>query len=389
MKKRLMPGAACAIISGAAAEGFLNLCQSRSLMIRAAERIDELSIRIYLPAGELGRAAEAAAVAGCSFELLDAGRGRKTLRLFRRRSAAIIFALIFIALIFWSRFYIWEISVSGNESVSTGRIMAALSTCGVESGRFWPELSSEDIRSRVLVMLPELSWISVSMNGSRANVQVRERIMQPEMLQSGQAGDIVAAREGFIVSISATVGTAMVERGRAVEKGDVLISGSSGFEQGRMRRAQGTVMAQTFNSLSVVSPEKRQEKIYTRAWRSRYTLVIGNKRINFYSDSSISDAKCDTIISEWRACIKGLFSLPVSIIRQTDRFYETVQTGTDGNEILLLQEAILDGYMKKLEEKGQIIDSDRESAHAGGLIYRVMRARCIEDIGTPAPGQQE
>lgn len=384
-----MPTAACAIISGAAAEGFLNLCQSRGIMIKAAERIDDLSIMVYLPAGELGQAAGAAERAGCSFEPVDAGRGRKTLGLMKRRWAAIIFAIIFSALIFWSRFYIWEISVSGNESVSTGRIMAALSACGVESGRFWPGLSSEDIRSRVLVMLPELSWISVSMNGSIAHVQVRERVMPPEMLYRGQ-GDIIAAREGFIVSISATAGTAMAERGRAVEKGEILISGTgSGYGGAGGIRAQGTVMAQTFNSLGVVSPAQTQEKIYTGASKSRYTLVIGNKRINFYSDSSISDAKCDTIISEWRACIKGLFSLPLSVIRQTDMFYETVQTETDGNETLMLQETILDRYMKTLEEKGRILDSDRKSESAGGLIYRVLRARCIEDIAQAAPGRGE
>lgn len=385
--RNFLPGTAAAEVSGAAPEGFLNICSSFGPELISVSRAGDFSLLVEFPAAELERAERAALQSRCSLKLLRDGYGARAGRLLRRRAAAAVLALIFVAVLFWSKFFVWEIEISGNDSVSSGRILACLAEAGVESGKFWPGFSSEDIRSRVLAHLPELSWISVNMQGSLAQVQVVERVLPPELVYKGSPTDIVAAKDGFVTAISAPVGTALVSRGAAVSAGDILISGAveSSFAQPRFLRAQGSVTAETFTLLQAVSPEKITAKSYTGRESSRFALIIGDMRINFYSDSSISGEKCDTIVSVWKAEIKGLFSLPLSIVRETDRFYESRCLPADGGGSLLLMDAVLDGLLAQSIGEGEVLDCDRDSFVSDGLIRRVLRARCLEEIGLAQP----
>ena len=370
-------------VEGAATEGFLNLCAQWGVELISVQRVDELSLRVSLPNGQLAAAEKAAGRSQCSVELLRRGFGARAGGAARRRAAALVLAAAFIALLFWSKFYVWEIEVSGNETVSTGEILTVLAQSGVETGAFWPGFSSEDIRSRVLVLLPELAWISVNMHGALASVEVVERTGAPELIYNGSPADIVAAKSGFVTAVSAPVGTALVKRGSAVSEGDILISGivESSFAQPRFLRAYGSVTAETFTNIVAVSPEKTQAKTCTGREKSRFALIIGDKRINFYSDSSISDANCDTIISVWKAEIKGLFSLPVSIVRETARYYETSELSADSAEAAMLLESVLAAELEKQTGGGQVLDSDRKIYASDGLIYASLRARCLEEIG--------
>ena len=95
-----------------------------------------------------------------------------------------------------SGLYIWDIDIVGNETVSDSEILDALSECGVYIGANWTGFNSDMIRSRALELMPQLSFITVNVHGSRATVIVRERI-EPPALESGTGTrDMVARRSG-------------------------------------------------------------------------------------------------------------------------------------------------------------------------------------------------
>lgn len=378
-------------ISGALPERFLNSCAAAGLEIISAERVADYLVRVRIPDSQR-KAAEALAVKS-QCEVLK----RKSTGLFlwagilRRRMCAAVLGTLVVALLFWSKFFVWEISVSGNETVRTGEILDALAACGVESGSFWPDFSPENIRSQVLVLLPELSWLTVNMRGSLAEVTVVERTEIPEMVFDGAPADIVAEKDGFITGISALVGTAMTERGSAVTKGDILISGAveSSFAQPRFLRSYGSVTAETYREMTAVSPEIVSVKRYTGREKSKFALIIGDKRINFYSDSSISDTLCDKIISVWKAKVEGLFSMPISIVRVTEHCYELETLGADSFDVAVKLESVLDHALLADIGDGEIISRDISFSSKDGLIYACLRAKCEEEIGTLQEMSQE
>ena len=215
-------------VSGAMPAAFLNQCAGRGVSLLSAETDgDPYTLRIRLRSRDLRRAERAARKSQCTLETLASGGApRLGAKLLRRALAAAGLLLVFL-LLAWSKLYIWEIDVTGNETVSTGRILDGLRECGVDAGSFWPGITSDNLRSELLMELPELAWATVNIHGSRAEVIVRERVPKPEIWYANTPVDVVAAKTGFVTEVRALNGTALVRPGSAVTAGETLISSAA------------------------------------------------------------------------------------------------------------------------------------------------------------------
>ncbi len=374
---------ACVTVSGAMPEALLNACAAAGIEIISAVPVDPVTLRLTVPYRRLRQVQSLAQKCMCTLsEETNAGAAAMGRKLWHRL-VAFVLALCALGLLFVSRAYIWEIEVTGNETVSTGEILDALEQCGVGLGSFWPNFTSDSIRSRVLAQIPELSWLTVNVRGSRAEVIVRERIPKPEMIDNDEPFDIFARKEGFIVEVRALAGSAQVRRGQAVSRGQLLISGAVEDITGGVRgvHAYGEVTARTYYEINAICPAMQEEKRYTGEKKDRWALVIGNNRINFYGNSSISDSDCDRIYTEYKMEIEGLFSLPVSLVRERSVFYECASVPADAYQQRLLLEQEL--HQRLLEETngGKIIYESFSRSQSGDIISVCLRAECEESIG--------
>ena len=374
-------------ISGDMPERFINRCSGAGIKLLGVRRKEPYKTDIIIYERDLDAAQNAAAYCSCEARLIKRKGARRLGSRIWKRLFPMLAALGFVSILFWSKFYVWEIEVSGNESVSTGKILDALSEAGVECGAFWPDFSADNIRSEVLVRLPELSWISVNMNGSLAEVIAVERSERPEMVYEGESADIVADHSGFVTAVEALVGQTEVRPGSAVNEGDILISGAveSSFAPPRFVRSQGSVLAEINSELTAVSPEKANIRRDTGKIKRKYAVIIGNNRINFYSGSSISHSFCDKIISVWKLEAEGLFSLPVSIVCEEEIFYEWQEISRDSYEVGdEMERALRESFDCELGD-GEIISEKLSFGSGGGLITASLRTRCIRDIASLEP----
>ena len=71
--------------------------------------------------------------------------------------------------------------VSGNDTVSTPEILQALERCGVAVGTRGVGLDQDDLRNRVLPLLPDVVYLAVNVRGCTAHVQVVERTRPPHL----------------------------------------------------------------------------------------------------------------------------------------------------------------------------------------------------------------
>ena len=104
-------------------------------------------------------------------------------------------------------------------------MLRALSDCGVSRGCFWPSLSADLVRSRMMTLLPQIGWMTVNVSGSRAIVLVSEREEKPEIYLESAAADIVAGRTGIVTQLSVLSGRPLVSPGQSVLEGETLVSG--------------------------------------------------------------------------------------------------------------------------------------------------------------------
>ena len=368
-------------VKGCTPELFLNECLKREVNIISAVKRDEFSLEITLRASDAKSVIAMAEKNGYAVEILDGARAGKYL--LGKRIFPFLLAVCLLSVLIYSKLFLWEIDIKGNENISDCEILSALKDCGVYTGAFWPNFYAEDIRSEVLAKLPELSWITINIRGSVGEVICVERREKPEMVFEGEASHIVADKEAFVLELHTLVGKGLVERGEIIKKGEILISGAmeSSFAPPRFVKSQGSIIAETNSEYIALSPKNMLIREYEGKAKHYFSIIIGNNRINFYSNSSISGGNCDKIISVWNAEIPGLMSLPISVIRETQMPYSISVSPREAYDARISLEASLGDYLAHAIGDGEIISVKINISSSEELYTASLRARCIEKIG--------
>ncbi len=282
---------------------------------------------------------------GCSLAVRSRTGVPFHMRRLKKRGALLSGLALSLCLLFTSSLFIWEIEVTGNREVPDYIILSALEDAGVGIGSFWPPFVSDMIRSRVLVKVPELSFITVNVYGSRAEVITRERVQRPEIVNERIPADIVARKAGIISDMNVYSGAAAVHEGQTVLKGEMLVSGLTP---------------------STLSPPRDQ-------------------RINFYRNSGIDLSDCDKIMEKDQIAIKGLFTFPIAVVKERYRRYNT---GTEYPDVMdtskTLQERLWAGLKEEIGEGGEIVSHVFSVSQSGGLLTVTLRAECLENIAKTA-----
>ncbi len=374
-------------LTGTNTEQLLNMCACSGIELMSVEPLGEYSCRIIVPGRRLQDIHTMAARSMCSIEEERVGGAAAAGASMRRRLLPLLLCLILISFLIVSKVFIWEVEVKGNETVATGEILAALKDCGVEQGSFWPAFSSDNIRSEVVAVLPELLWLTVNVRGSRAEVVVRERTAKPEMIDPKNAVDIISKKDAFITEINVLHGASVVKKGQVVRSGDLLISGAVESLTGslRMEHAYGEVKGQTYYELTAVDPLSKADKVYTGDKQKRWALEFWGRRVNFYRNSSIYADTCDKIRTEYKLQMEGVFSLPVSVICEELVYYETGAAQVDERQAKAeLEQQLYEALLLEIGD-GEILSQSCAFSRQKGMLTACLKAVCEESIGETVP----
>jgi len=301
----------------------------------------------------------------------------------RRRQVLWLLPLILLSLLVASSFFVWKIEITGNEQVSEIEILNALEDSGVAIGSYWPNFTSDNIRSCVLVKIPELKWISVSVFGSRVYVEVRERTDIPDIYDETEPIKLVAVEPGIIESVSVLRGYSLFKKGQTAAENDTLVTGAvpSTFGETEILHAQGSVFARTWYEISAVMPLNYEKKIFTGEKKSRFALIVGEERINFYAKSRIFDKDCDNIINERRLGIKGFFELPIIWVKETAEPYELSSGTISEQEAKTQLEAFVNTELKtRIGKDGEVKSAEYSFSVVNGYAVGTLRAECVQNI---------
>ncbi len=370
----LMRGVVRVKLFGAFPAGVLNEAVQCAIEIWAVESTDENTLYLSLYENRLDELCAICGRAACELDVLSRRGGRTGLGRLGRRPGLLIGALLVVVLLFSSSLFIWDIEVRGTDRLSRGEVLRALEDCGVGVGSFWPGLETERLRSEMMLRLPEIGWMAVNVNGSRAIVVIAERAEKPIMAEEQGAADLVAARDGLVRRVNVLAGQPQITPGQTVTAGTTLVAGTPWAP-----RARGAIMAETWYELSAVCPQKEDLKKPAVGSHSRLALLFGKRRLNLYFSSGKAIDGCDKIISEYPVGIKGLFSFPIRLVRERIVPYNTAPGSTySPGESKQRLYALLE---RKTE--GQILSSSFSPGRAKGLFVLTLRAHCTENIAQP------
>ncbi len=371
-------------------ERVLNLCAARGIRFWDLVWEDTQTFSVTLHRAKLSALRRASEnVDGCTVSVKRRRGVPFALGRLRRRYVLAPGLLLCAALAFASSFFVWDFSVSGNETVSREEILRVLEKNGVGIGTFSYSVDGAQLRNRVLLEIPELSWIAVNVRGCRAYVQVAERVSAPQ-LASREPANIVASKSGLVTRVQPLDGRAMVRAGETVLPGQLLISGVVETQSvvspsiaSRFLHARGSVYARTWYELSVHIPASESVKCYTEDAQHVISLVWGKNRSKIFgNDSSKSGMQCDRM-SERRKLSLGFYVFPVTVVKDTLRPYAVETRSVSRQTAAARGEEMLKAYLsQQLGDEGYVVTSRCTSAKQGEYYIVTLCAECIEQIGT-------
>jgi similar to stage IV sporulation protein len=175
----------------------------------------------------------------------------------------------------------------------------------------------------------ELSWASVSIDGTDATIRLAETIEKPEIVDKETPCDIIASQEGIIVQVTAERGTPLVQTGDVVQKGDVLISselliGLEGEEQHtEYIAAEGAVRARIWQRLSEELTLQYKETIYSGVEKENHSILFSEKELDIIHPDG--GGNWEKVLLWERPLALGDFRLPVSLKKELWKACETVE----------------------------------------------------------------
>lgn len=305
---------------------------------------------------------------------------------YRRRYGFFLGAAMMIAVTLFSRNYIWDVEVVGNESVAAAEIVATLEELGVRPGAYIPDIDFALVANDFLLASDDVAWISVNMRSSLAVVEVLER----KKPQSGRfadrprdgAANLVAAEDGEIVMPSVVAGRCLVSAGDVVRKGELLATGELTLRDESVvyEYAAGEVLAKVPREIRVAVPLEGTRKVYTGEETERKTVKIFGKSKNLFSNGGNPYEEYDTIISEQKVSAFGSVTLPVTVRTETLREYRVETYVRTKDEARLFAESQRREALEKLLCEGEIASLERTDEFDGERYIITERVYLITDI---------
>ena len=186
-----------------------------------------------------------------------------------KRSGLFIGFLIFIMVNLILSKFIWNIEVVGNKNIPSNTIIKYCNSIGIKEGVLSSKIDTNEARLKLLIKNEDLSWASFIIEGSHLTVNVSETKTVDKNENLG-ASNAVAKCDAVITDIKVTKGRAQVRKNQAVLKGEILVSGTIEYTDGRTTfvKSNAKIIGETKHSLSIELPYKKTVKNKTSNKRS-------------------------------------------------------------------------------------------------------------------------
>ncbi len=369
-------------LSGAYPERFLNLCATNGIAVWNVRRKGE-AMECVMFSRDFRHIRRFRRRCGVKVHIKRRRGMPFIVHRYRKRQGIAVGLALFIAVLMTMPKYVWVVKVSGNETLSDEQIRAAASKSGILSGARLSDIDPDNLRPRLLLDVPELSWAAINIEGSVVTIDVREGL-KTEKIDSTTPCNLVATMDGVITSVYIEKGSAAVKVGDAVRKGDLVALGT--VEYGDLRtvmcHAMGEVYAQTERKITVTSPLTVERQIPTGKTKTKRVFQIFGLKIPLYLGSE----QYDYIASaDEKVMISGDTKLPLSVI--SAEFCEVKKTKIT----LTTEEAkeVASAELERREEeelcKVKIKERKLSFKESDGNIILTASYICEENIAAEAP----
>jgi len=277
-------------VCGIGIERFLYISAKRGISLFYMGDITDEGIDVCIHISDFKSLRPIARKAGVSIRIVKKCGLPFYIKKYKRRYVLTAGFFLLFVFVFFSSFFVWSVQINSDDATIPEGLEDALFKTGVKIGAFKPSLPPEDdIKNIIIDNTDNIVWAWVYIKGTKAVLEYREGTPAPPLTDKSTVCDIVAVRDGLIMSITEKNGNAVVKKGDTVLAGDVLIEGLSASKQekGVPVHAIGEVRAYTWHEKSRDYSLLEKKITTTGRKKSYYTLKLFSKCINLYAREKI------------------------------------------------------------------------------------------------------
>ncbi len=289
-------GSAVVVVPSDNVAALLNLCMYYCIPYDNFEAVEN-GVKLRFRLSALKKLKKEASARGICFEI-EKTKGLPALfERYKYRYGILAGILIAVALIFLSQQFIWDIEIVGNEKITSSELCGILKKYDFSVGSYIPSINTDKIENKILIDTENISWISINIMGTVAEVQIRERALAEKFEGVTKPANLVATKAGVVEEVRIYRGNVVVRSGQVVEKGDLLVSGLFDSERVGFRytRSAGEVYAKTTTEFFIEIPYKYEEIEYTGVEYCDQYLNFFDFSINISKNSGNEGAFYDKI----------------------------------------------------------------------------------------------
>ena len=375
------------IVEGYFIEKFLNICTRRQILLWDVRVQKEQIVTMKLSIKGFKLLRPIARKTKCRVRILKKIGLPFIFNRYRRRKAFFAGAILFVALIYVMTSFIWSVEITGNKELETSQLENVLAQHGIRTGVLKYSINTDNAVTGMLLGVKDISWISIHVRGTKVKVELRERIMVPEIVPQNVPCDIVALKDGFIKQVIATEGVEAVGEGDTVKKGQVLISGQiplKGEEQKyRLVHAMGTVWARTWYEEQVPVNLTAVERLRTGNSINNNSLILFSWKVDILHKKNKFQNYTNIEVRKKLSIGEDLV-FPFEWV--SVRFMEEKLVQATINEEDAREAAVENAYQKVIEqlpEGTEIIKKNVKFIEGkDSKLFANITLECVEDIGS-------
>lgn len=311
--------------SGFGAERFMNMLSYRGVYLWDV-KMKGAGVFMKVPLDAMDMVEACQEKTGCRLEILSYGGLPSKLKRFQGRQVLLSGVLLFAVGLYTLSSFVWTIQIEGAERLDSEEIRTYCETLGLKAGAWKRNIETDALTKSLLLHFPDISWVSVGINGTDATIRLAETIEKTEVIDKETPTDMIASADGVITKITVERGTPKVTEGDVVQKGDLLISseviiGLEGEEQHpEYVASEGVVEARLWLTQAAELPFAYEEKIYLPETEQNHALIILGKEIDFVRPTEDGLVEKETTSEQTLGL--GDFTLPITLKTENYLPYE-------------------------------------------------------------------
>ena len=267
-------------VRGFSVERFINLAANQNLFLRDVVRMEDGAARMRVSIKGFKQLRGCARKTRCKVRI--AQKNGLPFWLFRHRKRKLwgIGAVLFACALYVLTSFVWLVDIEGIERLDESALRAFMAEAGLEAGVSRSKVQPREIEQAMLAHFGGIAFLHIQLTGTRAVVSLSETIPPTAAVSDGTPCDLIAKKDGLILSIATSQGTPMVKSGDVVRAGDILVAGTLAIgEEGAEPlysyvAAEADVQAKLYYELEFDVPLAYAEKSFTGKQKTVYSILV-------------------------------------------------------------------------------------------------------------------